>query len=552
MVASKDKKLLEMFVADRKQLEAIQSIVSLQQKALLNPVEFWAKNSMAGFNIMSAALGRGAVEAERGDRRFTDDVWENNPAFKALKQGFLTWRKQLSDWVDQQDLSEKDSKRAKLLLTTLADAVAPTNTLLGNPKALKRTLETGGTNLVAGFKNIVSDLAENDGMPSMVDKTAFKVGENLAVTPGKVIYREPHLELIQYTPQTKLVQTTPVFLVPPQINKFYIWDLSPERSVVEYLVQQGFQVFLVSWFNPTAEQADWGLQSYVEALDRASAIASEVSGSKQLHMVGACSGGITTATLLAYWKAKSTDRARSVSLLVTVLDTQDTAETAIGLMTSLELLELARAASQRIGVLEGKDLKKIFAWLRPNELIWSYWVTNYLLGDKPPAFDLLYWNSDTTCLSANLHSDFIDILEANALTKSGALYIGEYAIDLGAVDCDALVVGGTTDHITPWEGCYRTLDMLGGETSFVLSNSGHVQALVNPPTNPKASYVLNTGNHNTPEAFLSKGEKHEGTWWEHWADWLRERSDRETKAPKSHGTTEHAPICDAPGQYVLM
>lgn len=546
-----EKTLFEMFLPDQRHMENMQFLLKMQQNALKHPLQFWTQSAAAGLEVVTKAFGGEPVEPERGDRRFSDPTWDTNPAYKALKQGFLTWRNQLDLWVDKQDLDTDDRKRAKILLSTLADAVAPTNALLSNPRAMQRTLETGGTNLINGFKNIVSDLADNDGMPSMVDKSAFDVGRNLAVTPGKVIYREPHLELIQYTPQTKKVHGTPIFMVPPQINKFYIWDLAPERSVVEYLVQQGFQVFLVSWFNPTPDQADWDLESYVKALDRASEVVCDVSKAKQLHMVGACSGGITTSALLGYWKAKDIDRALTLTLTVTVLDTQGTSDTQIGLMTSLEMLEMARIESQRKGVLEGRDLKKIFAWLRPNELIWSYWVTNYLLGEDPPAFDLLYWNGDTTCLSATLHGDFIDILEENALTKPDTLEIDGKMIDLSSVDCDALIVGGTTDHITPWQGCYRTLEMLGGKADFVLSNGGHVQALVNPVTNKKASHRIAKGHHASPEEFLSASEEVAGTWWHHWSDWLKTRSEDERSAPRKHGNKDHAPICDAPGTYVL-
>lgn len=548
----KDKDLLSMFLSDEKQKEQAESLMNFYKASLANPFDLWKSAATMGFEMMRAMTGQSTTAPERGDRRFNDPVWESNPAFKMLRNSFLSWRSELSTWVDRLQIEDRDKDRAKLLLMTIADTVSPTNMLAGNPTAMKRTLETGGKNLVSGFQNFVSDMAENDGMPSMVDKSKFQVGGNIAVTPGKVVYREDHLELIQYNPQSETVDKEPVFLVPPQINKFYIWDLAKERSVVEYLLQQGFQVYCVSWFNPTAEQAEWGLDSYIAALDRASEAACEISKSPSLHMVGACSGGMTTSTLLGYWAARETVHAKTLTLLVTVLDTQGTANTSMGLMTSLEALELARFASHRKGVLEGKDLAKIFAWLRPNDLIWSYWVSNYLLGEDPPAFDLLYWNSDTTCLSAGLHSDFIDVLEENALVKPDALSVLGENIDLKKVTCDSLIVGGLTDHITPWTGCYSTVHMLGGEVEFIQPNSGHVQSVICPPTNKKAKYKTAKPGHKTPEEFDASAELHDGTWWTHWIAWLHERSTETRKAPKTLGSKKHPVLCDAPGTYVLV
>src|SRR5205085_1356422 len=269
--------------------------------------------------------------------------------------------------------------------------------------ALKRTLERGGRNLVTGLAQLIEDWRHNGGLPASVDASQFKVGENLAATPGEVVYRNEQLELIQYRPQTPTVHGTPLFIVPPQINKYYVWDLAPGRSLIEFLVRQGFQLSVVSWFNPTVAQAEWGLETYVLALEDAMRVAREITRSPQLHVLGACSGGITSAALLAYLAAKGSDWVRSLTLLVAMLDTDGIADSAMGLFAHLETLNLARTLSGARGVLEGKELAKVFAWLRPNDLIFNYWVNNYLMGDKPPAFDVLYWNSDTTRLPARLH-----------------------------------------------------------------------------------------------------------------------------------------------------
>jgi len=280
----------------------------------------------------------------------------------------------------------------------------------------------------------VDDMVNNEGMPSSVDRSKFKVGENLGTSKGEVIHRDELRELIQYAPQTDKVKGTPILIVPPQINKFYVWDLSPERSLVEFLVQQGYSVYIVSWRNPGPKDADCGLEDYVKSLDHASEIVTKVAGSTKIHVAGACSGGITMSMLLGYWAAKGIDRAASATFLVTILDTDGAANTSMGLFANLEVLSLAKSMSRARGVVQGKDLAKVFAWLRPNDLVWAYWINNYLLGQNPPAFDILYWNDDTTNMTASLHADYMSLLETNDLSK---------------VTCDNYVLGGTTDHITP-------------------------------------------------------------------------------------------------------
>jgi polyhydroxyalkanoate synthase len=423
--------------------------------------------------------------------------------------------------------------------------------LLGNPAALKRTLETGGRNLVAGAAQLIDVWRRNGGLPASVDGSGFEVGANLAATPGDVVYRNAQLELIRYRPQTPTVHGTPLFIVPPQINKYYVWDLAPGRSLVEFLVREGFQVLVVSWFNPTAAQAHWGLETYVLALEDAMRVAREVTRAKQLHLLAACSGGITSAALLAHLAAKGRDWARSLTLLVTMLDTDGIADSSMGLFAHLETLELARTLSGARGVLDGQDLAKVFAWLRPNDLIFNYWVNNYLMGEKPPAFDVLYWNSDPTRLPARLHADFIALLKSNALSQPGGVAIEGRALSLGDIRCDSYVVAGRTDHITPWEGCYRTRGLLGGRSEFVLGSSGHVQTIVSPPGSRKGSFLTHAGGHDSPAAFEQGAVAHEGTWWPHLAQWLAARSDADKRAPRQAGSRRRPALCAAPGTYVL-
>ena len=534
----------------RKRQRLSKSLGAVATAAVKRPGATIKSLAATGGALLSALRGRSTLVPAAGDRRFEDAAFRDSPLYRRLMQSYLALSSGSQRWADGLDLDPRDAARARMVLGMVGDTLAPTNTLLGNPAALKRTLETGGGNLAKGIKQMLRDMRSGNGLPSSVDRAQFKVGGNLALTPGAVVYRDEVLELIQYTPQTAKVHGTPVFIVPPQINKYYVWDLAPGRSLVEFLVKQGHQVFVVSWFDPGEAQADWGLATYVRALERAMGVSREIADAKQLHVIGACSGGITAAALLAYLAAKRLNWARSLGLLVAVLDIDGIADSSMGLFANLETLELARSVTGAKGVLEGRDLARVFAWLRPNELIWNYWVNNYLLGQKPPAFDLLYWNSDTTRLPARLHADFIALLETNAFTVPGGLRIEGHALDLGKVRCDAYILGGTTDHITPWEGCYRTRRLLGGHSDFVLSSSGHVQSIVNPPGGRKAAYAVHTGAHATPEVFKAGAVQHEGSWWPHLSGWLAARSIRDRKAPQKLGSRRHKSLAEAPGTYV--
>ena len=318
----------------------------------------------------------------------------------------------------------------------------------------------------------------------------FTVGGNLANTPGEVVHRAEVFELIQYAPAGTRVYARPLVAIPPQINKFYISDLAPGRSLIEHAVAAGVPYFAVSWRNPTAAQRDWNLDTYVAACKEAIEVACEITGSPDANVVGMCAGAITMACLLGHLAETGEPLVHSATFLVAGLDTAQ--ESQVGMLGSRAAVEASRVRSQRAGYLDGNDLAKVFAWLRPNELVWNYWVNNYLMGQNPPAFDILYWNADTTRLPAGLHSDFLDLFVSNGLVE-GTLTVLDTPVDLGKVDVDAYVVAGSTDHIVPWQTAYRTTQLLGGESEFVLSSSGHIQAIVNPPGNPKASFFTGDG-----------------------------------------------------------
>ncbi|HBT59084.1 MAG TPA: class II poly(R)-hydroxyalkanoic acid synthase, partial [Pseudomonas sp.] len=344
-----------------------------------------------GMAVTDVMLGRSQLAPSADDRRFVDPTWSQNPLYRRYMQTYLAWRKELNSWITSSDLSAQDISRAQFVIALMTEAMSPTNTAL-NPAALKRFFETGGKSILDGLTHMAKDIAHNGGMPSQVNMNAFEVGGNLATTRGSVIFRNEVLELIQYKPLTEEVYERPVLVVPPQINKFYVFDLSPDKSLARYLVSNHMQGFVVSWRNPTKSHREWGLSTYIDALKEAVDVVLDVTGSKDLSMLGACSGGITTASLLGHYAALKEKKVHSYTLLVSVLDTE--LKTQVALFADERSIEAARRMSYQSGVLEGRDMARIFAWMRPNDLIWNYWVNNYLLGNEPPVFDILFWNND--------------------------------------------------------------------------------------------------------------------------------------------------------------
>ncbi len=499
--------------------------------------------------MMRIATGRSEIAPDAKDKRFADPAWTSNPMYKAYMQTYLLWRQSLNNLVDQADLPKKDAERARFALSLFTEAAAPTNTMLGNPAAMKQLYQTGGQSAVRGLTHMIEDLAKNGGLPSQVDMTAFEVGKDLAVSKGAVIFKNEIMEVIQYSSRTETTYRRPLLVVPPQINKYYILDLSPGKSVAEYLTGAGFTVFTISWRNPTAKQRDWGLETYAKAIMQAVDVARNITGADSVNITGVCAGGMTLAVLLGHLAAIGDTAINAATFMVTVLDSS--VESQLGLFASPETIAAAKLASKSRGVLEGQEMARVFAWLRPNDLIWNYWVNNYLIGSDPAAFDILYWNNDSTRLPAKFHSDILDFWLKNPLVKQGSLNALGTPIDLAKVELDTFITAGITDHITPWQGCYATTQLLGGKPLFVLSNAGHIQSILNPPGNPKAKYFTGTEYPSDPEQWLARAEQRSGSWWELWQIWLSERSAERIPAPASLGNEQYPAGTPAPGTYVF-
>jgi polyhydroxyalkanoate synthase len=485
------------------------------------------------------------------DKRFSDPAWKSSSYHKALLQSYLAWGHAVGEFIERLEMGEQEKARAKLFSQIFVDALAPTNALIFNPTALKKLVDSGGESLWLGFKNYVGDLAKNGGMPSQVDTTPFELGKNIAATPGAVVFRNEIFELVQYRPTTPDVWQQPLVITPPQINKYYSLDLSPEKSMVQFLLREGIQVFCISWRNPTPEHRHWGFNSYVQAVDVAVDAARAITGSHDVSLMGACSGGITSSAYAGWLAARGESKIKNLILAVCTLDTSTAGDTTFGALITPETVEAARNSSSLRGVLDGQELAKVFAWMRPNDLIWNYWVNNYLLGNAPPAFDILFWNSDTTSLPAKLHSDYLDLIYTNPFRNAGGLSICGTPIDMRRVEIDSYVVAGVTDHITPWKSVYQTAQILGDDTTFILSNAGHLQSLLNPPGNTKATFVTGMASQPHADAFMETAEKHTGSWWVHWSEWLSKRSGEKVAAAAGLGNAEFRPGEPAPGTYVF-
>jgi polyhydroxyalkanoate synthase subunit PhaC len=497
--------------------------------------------------LFDIALGKSTIEPDPRDWRFKDEAWHKNPFYRRLSQAYLAMTEAVQAMIPE-DLASEEKARAELAADIVTSAFSPTNTLVGNPAAMLKAIETKGDSVAKGFKNLVEDWLNNEGMPSQVDSSKFELGKNLALTPGKVVHKTEMFELIQYAPSEDTVYEIPSLLIPPQINRFYFTDLAPGRSFAEYAVSQGLNHFVIAWRNPQPEHRDWGLEQYAEAALEAVETVSAITGQPKVNLISFCAGGILASIVSAYLAAKGKDTVNTLALCVTMLNWK--VDASIGAFRFPAALSVAQAQSKMKGVLPGSDLAKVFTWLRPNDLVWNYWVNNYLMGESPAAFDILAWNNDSTNLPAKLHSDFMKIFDENKLIEPGEFEALGEPIDLGKIACDNYIVGAVTDHLTPWKACYQSCGFLGGDSTFALSNGGHVAALVNPPSNPKSYHIVAPGTAPDADSWMEGATKMPGSWWQGWTEWVAERSGERVPAPKKLGSRKFPPVGDAPGEYV--
>ncbi len=518
--------------------------------AALAGLRFGAGLGAAGTAAGLRALGgrtAAPVTPPPRDRRFADPAWEQNGLFFALQQAYLLSQRYAHDLVEAARLEPAEAQKAAFTVQLLADALAPTNFLPGNPAALKKAIDTGGLSLLRGARNFLDDLAANGGKPRKVDARPFELGRSLAATPGKVVFRNRLIELLQYAPQTGTVFEVPLLASPPWINKYYVMDLAPGRSFIEWAVRHGHTVFAISYHNPDSSMRDVSLDDYLlqgplEALD----VIRDVTGAPQANIVGLCLGGTLTMMLLAYLDAIGDQRIQSVTLLNTLVDFSEPG--VLGCFTDPESIRRLEQKMASRGYLEGREMALTFDLLRANDLIWNYVASSWLMGEDPPPFDVLAWNEDSTRMPAAMHSFYLRTCYLENQLARGAMELAGARLRLDAAARDLYLVGAENDHITPWRSSYKTTQLVKGEVRFVLSSSGHIAGIVNPPS-PRARYWTAERLPAEPQVWLAAAREHQGSWWEDWADWSGRRAGERRKPPPM-GSGRFPPLADAPGGYV--
>jgi polyhydroxyalkanoate synthase len=538
------------------------AFLEMTAKLMANPAQlmkaqigFWQDYMTLWQNTARRMMGieaESVIDAPSTDRRFKDSAWKENEIFDFIKQSYLLSARYVQDVVTHVDgLDKKTAQKVDFYARQFIDAMSPSNFLLTNPEVLRKTAETGGENLLKGLNNLLSDLERGKGKLhiKMTDMEAFRVGENIGVSPGKVIYQNDLMQLLQYTPSTDKVLKRPLLIGPPWINKFYILDLRPKNSFVRWAVSQGHTVFIISWVNPDERLAEKGFEDYMnegylaalDAIERA-------TGEREVNAIGYCLGGTLLANTLAYMAAKKDDRIKSATFFVTLTDFEEAGE--LGVFIDEEQLRSLEEKMNRRGYLEGSEMATTFNMLRANDLIWSFVVNNYLLGNDPFPFDLLYWNADSTRMPARMHSFYLrKMYQENLLSKPGGIELAGVPIDLTKIKVPAYFLSTREDHIAPWKSTYKGTQLLSGPRRFVLAASGHIAGVVNPPEGGKYSHWVNEALPPDPEEWLKGATEIAGSWWPDWHRWVTSLSKEQVPA-RTPGDGKLKPIEDAPGSYV--
>jgi len=494
------------------------------------------------------------VEPAKDDRRFKDNAWTDEAVFDHIKQSYLL----ASNWLTKQvrtvdDIDEKTREKLEFYTRQWVDAMSPTNFVATNPKVLKAASETNGENLIKGLDHLLTDLEKGKGdlRISMTDTDAFELGKNVAISEGKVIYQNDMMQLLQYAPSTEKVAKRPLLIVPPWINKFYILDLQPRNSLIKWAVDQGHTVFVISWVNPDERHADKGFEDYMlEGPLAAMEAVSLATGVKELNVIGYCIGGTLTAATLAYLAAARDNRVKSATFLTAMVDFSEPGE--LGVFIDEEQLARLEEHMEKQGYLDGQYMSQVFNLMRDNDLIWSFVVNNYLMGREPMAFDLLYWNSDNTRMPKMMHSLYLrKMYLQNKLVEPGGIEMGGVPIDLTKIKTPVYWLSTKDDHIAPWQSTYKATQIYQGPKRFVLSASGHIAGVINPPVANKYCYWSNSKTPEDPDEYFEGAKQHDGSWWPDWQKWVKNYAGGEVDARKP-GDGKLESIEDAPGSYVTV
>ncbi|KAF0139347.1 MAG: polyhydroxyalkanoate synthase [Rhodospirillaceae bacterium] len=539
-------------------MEMTAKLLADPQKVMTAQMSLWQDYLGLWQNTARRILGeegRPVVESDPSDKRFKDEAWEKNQVFDFIKQSYLLSARWIQSVVKNVDgLDEKTSRKVDFYTRQFVDAMAPTNFVMTNPEVLRTTIETGGENLIKGLNNVLSDLERGKGQLRirMTDDDAFKIGENIASTPGKVIHQNELAQVIQYTPTTEQVFKRPLIIVPPWINKYYIMDLRPKNSLIKWCIDQGHTVFVMSWINPDENLAQYSFDDYIrlgplQTLD----VIEQVTGERGVNALGYCLGGTLLAATQAVMAAKEDDRIKSGTYFTCMLDFTEPGE--LGVFVDEAQIQLVEAKMQERGYLDGSEMASTFSMLRANDLIWSFVVNNYLLGKDPFPFDLLYWNSDSTRMPYAMHSYYLrKFYQENKLREAGALTMLGASVDLGKIKTPAYFLSAIEDHIAPWVSNYAGTQLMGGPVRFVLAASGHIAGVINPPSANKYHYWTNPEKPpKSPEAWFQGAQQSPGSWWPDWLEWASSHAPDKVPA-RVPGEGPLKVIEDAPGAYAKI
>lgn len=524
-------------------ISSFSDAANLQQQYWSPVLDFWR-----GFFNDQAAPGDSSTRASRGDRRFKDDVWTHSPYYDLLRQSYLSGSKQLAEFVDQAQVDDRSKLQLRFYARQFIDAMSPSNFPATNPEVIRTAIRTRSTSLAAGMQNLIEDIQK--GRITRVDESAFEIGRNLATTPGTVVFENELIQLIQYTPQTAEVEKTPLLIVPPCINKYYLLDLGAGNSFVEYAVAQGHQVFLISWRSAVAETQYLTWDDYLKlgplkAID----VVRDIAAVDRIHALGFCVGGTILSCAAGVLAARGEDKLTTLTLLTTMLDFADTGE--IGLLIDQASIALREATIGAGGIMPGKELAFTFGTLRANDLIWRYVVDSYMKGAPPEAFDLLYWDSDSVSLPGPMYCWYArNTYLENKIREPGATTQCGVRIDLSQAKVPLYILASREDHIVPWQSAYRSKDLIGKEARFVLAASGHVAGVINPPARNKRSYWTRENLDCDPPDWLEAADEKPGSWWPDWDAWLKRHSSGTIAAPGQPGNAKYQAIEEAPGRYV--
>ena len=525
-------------------LDMVNALADLVDPAAVAKEMPWLAGEMA-----KIALGKSEIAFDKRDKRFADEMWRTVPYFRALGQSYRLFEMWMERMYQSVEGSWQNKARARFAADVITAAVAPTNYLGTNPEALRKAVETGGLSLVRGVQNMLNDMARG-GMPSMVDRKQFTVGKDIGCTPGAVVYRDEMFELLQYTPATPKVRSIPVLMIPPEINRYYVLDLAPGRSLVEFAVSQGIQVFMIVWRNPDSQlgHGKWGLNDYLAAEERANEVVKKITRTEKINLLGLCAGGITLAYVLAHLAAVGDESAGAATFVVTMLTGER--PNVVGMLDTGQARTALEQAAAKEEIVPGSALRSLFAMLRPNDLVFNYLVSGWLKGESPAPFDVLAWNDDATRTTAKFAMES-SRLSMDGWDGSGPIVLG-VKTDFGKVSCDSYHVGGYTDHITAWRACYDTAHLVGGSNKeMTLIRSGHIQSVVYPADSTRYDRWYGPPTATDPDEWLKTATVENGSWWRPWTEWLIARSGPQKAARATLGNRQYPPLHPAPGTYVF-